>query len=50
MAISLFGVVFGLVMFFIDRHINDVKKSMSLSAANNAGSGSDDDEGDFFND
>ncbi|ERL65086.1 PTS sugar transporter subunit IIC [Schleiferilactobacillus shenzhenensis] len=48
MAISLFGVVFGLIMFFIDRHINDVKKSNQAQAVT-AGPSTDDDEGDFFN-
>ncbi|MFC6295192.1 PTS mannose/fructose/sorbose/N-acetylgalactosamine transporter subunit IIC [Lactiplantibacillus daoliensis] len=44
MAISIFGIVFGLIMFFIDRDINNIKtdKKVSNSKSN--------DEGDFFDD
>ena len=43
MAISIFGVVFGLMMFFIDKHIDEVKKSTKQVS-------SGDKEEDFFND
>lgn len=48
MAISILGVAFGLIMFFIDKEINDVKKSKTASASNSINSGND--EEDFFND
>ncbi|WP_338216693.1 PTS mannose/fructose/sorbose/N-acetylgalactosamine transporter subunit IIC [Lacticaseibacillus salsurivasis] len=43
MAVSIFGVVFGLMMFFIDRHINEVKQAKTAASTGN-------DEEDFFND
>ncbi|QVI35215.1 hypothetical protein BVJ53_07495 [Lacticaseibacillus chiayiensis] len=44
MAISIFGVVFGLIGFFIDRQINDAKKS-GMQQTSSTGN----DEEDFFN-
>lgn len=44
MAISIFGIVFGLIGFFIDRQINDAKKS-GMQQSNSTGN----DEEDFFN-
>lgn len=43
MAVSIFGIAFGLMMFFIDKHINDVKSTAQVQAPA-------DDEEDFFND
>ncbi|WP_261806302.1 PTS mannose/fructose/sorbose/N-acetylgalactosamine transporter subunit IIC [Lapidilactobacillus luobeiensis] len=46
MAISIFGVVFGLITFFIDKQINEVKHSRSTVQKSSSGN----DEEDFFND